>query len=258
MYGGTKTLLKRVKNARIGQKYRVTHGAPKSTFKHQWVTDPKTPILDLRIVRRETSPSPLMSRDAKRRSAGFVIEAITPDPKALRPNTYKVCRKGSGIALAWVIGLGSGQWLARCDDQACGPTTLNKAKAAARNMAAGAWGEYYISDPVADLNGLQASLDEPEPGLTAYQLPAKPKGFRVRLCIEDEKELQVLGCGWRVVTVEFDGPRIHLHHNGNTATIKRPAFKALIAANKRLRRKRPVLRLVVSNPPPVAVNSEAA
>jgi len=84
------------------------------------------------------------------------------------------------------------------------------------------------------------------------------KGFQVHLCIEAEKELQVLGCGWRIVTVELDGPKVRLHHNGNTATMKRPAFKALIAANKRLRRKRPVLRLVVSNPPPVVINSEAA
>jgi hypothetical protein len=84
------------------------------------------------------------------------------------------------------------------------------------------------------------------------------KGFQVRLCIEAEKELQVLGCGWRIVTVGVDGPKVRLHHNGNTATMKRPAFKALIGANKRLRRKRPVLRLVVSNPPTVVINSEAA
>jgi hypothetical protein len=84
------------------------------------------------------------------------------------------------------------------------------------------------------------------------------KGFRVRLCIGAEKELQVLGCGWRIVTCKFRGNKVLLHHNGNTATMKRPAFKALIAANKCLRRKRPVLRLVVSNPPPVAINSEAA
>jgi hypothetical protein len=77
------------------------------------------------------------------------------------------------------------------------------------------------------------------------------KGFKIRICIEDEKELQILGCGWRIVTVELDGPKVRLRHNGNTATMKRPAFKALIAANKRLRRKRPVLRLVVSNPRPV-------
>jgi hypothetical protein len=89
--------------------------------------------------------------------------------------------------------------------------------------------------------------------------PAKAKGFRVRLCIEDEKELQVLGCGWRIVTVELAGSKIHLHHNGNTATMKRKAFKELLAVNKRLRRmRRPALRLVVSNPPPVLISAEAA
>jgi hypothetical protein len=84
------------------------------------------------------------------------------------------------------------------------------------------------------------------------------KGFRIRICIEGEKELQILGCGWRIVTCQLRGKTVLLHHNGNVATMKRPAFKALIAANKRLRRKRPVLRLVVSNPPPVVINSEAA
>jgi hypothetical protein len=84
------------------------------------------------------------------------------------------------------------------------------------------------------------------------------KGFRLRICIEDEKELQVLGCGWRIVTCQFRGNKVFLHHNGSIATMKRKAFKEMLAANKRLRRKRPVLRLVVSNPRPVVVNSEAA
>jgi hypothetical protein len=98
----------------------------------------------------------------------------------------------------------------------------------------------------------------PPPPRKAKEPASPPKGFKVRICIEDEKELQILGCGWRIVTVELDGPKVRLHHNGNTATMKRPAFKALIAGNKCLRRKRPVLRLVVSNPPPVVINSEAA
>ena len=51
------------------------------------------------------------------------------------------------------------------------------------------------------------------------------KGFRFRLCIDAEKELQVLGCGWSIVTCQFRG-------------------------NKVLRRKPPNLRLVVSNPAP--------
>ena len=84
------------------------------------------------------------------------------------------------------------------------------------------------------------------------------RGFRLRICIEDEKELQILGCGWRIVTCQFRGDKVLLRHNGSIATMKRPAFKALIAVNKRLRRKRPVLRLVVSNRPSVVINAEAA
>jgi hypothetical protein len=38
-----------------------------------------------------------------------------------------------------------------------------------------------------------------------------------------------------------------LHHNGNTATMKRKPFKALVAAVRAIRPKRPRLRLVVSN-----------
>ena len=63
----------------------------------------------------------------------------------------------------------------------------------------------------------------------------EPTGFRVRLCIEAEKELRVLGCGWRIVTVELDGPNVHLHHNGNTATMKRGAFKEFLVANRAAR-----------------------
>jgi hypothetical protein len=45
------------------------------------------------------------------------------------------------------------------------------------------------------------------------------RGFRVRLCIDAEKELQVLGCGWRVVICQFRGNQVLLHHNGNVATM---------------------------------------
>lgn len=54
-------------------------------------------------------------------------------------------------------------------------------------------------------------------------------GFRVRLCIEMEKELQILGCGWRIVTCQFRGDKVLLHHNGNVATMKRANFKRCIA-----------------------------
>jgi hypothetical protein len=86
------------------------------------------------------------------------------------------------------------------------------------------------------------------------------KGFRVRLCIEAEKELQILGCGWRIVTCQFRGNKVLLHHNRNIATMKRAAFGALIAATRtaRPKRRRPSLRLVVSNPRPGVTNAEAA
>lgn len=72
-------------------------------------------------------------------------------------------------------------------------------------------------------------------------------GYKVRLYIEAEKELQELGCGWRIVIVELDGSRVLLHHNGSIATMKRDAFKALLARNKRSRRS--PIKLVVSNLP---------
>jgi hypothetical protein len=86
------------------------------------------------------------------------------------------------------------------------------------------------------------------------------KGFRVRICIEGEKELQVLGCGWRIVTCQFRGNNVLLHHNGNIATMKRTAFIELVAAVRasRAQRRRPSLRLVVSNPKPSVANAEAA
>jgi hypothetical protein len=74
------------------------------------------------------------------------------------------------------------------------------------------------------------------------------RGFKVRICIEGEKELQVLGCGWRIVLCQLRGNKVLLHHNGNIATIKRKAFKELLAAVRAVRpkRRRPSLRLVVS------------
>jgi hypothetical protein len=82
----------------------------------------------------------------------------------------------------------------------------------------------------------------------------RPWGYKVNVYIEAEKELQELGCGWRTVIVEFDGSKVHVHHNGRRATMKRAAFKEFIAANKRYRkrahRRKPNLTLVVNNPTP--------
>lgn len=61
-------------------------------------------------------------------------------------------------ALAWVICVVPGKWLARCRDMVCGPLSLTKAKPAAMKMAKGAVGDYYIGNPIAHLNGLTARL----------------------------------------------------------------------------------------------------
>jgi hypothetical protein len=83
------------------------------------------------------------------------------------------------------------------------------------------------------------SSDEPNPiGFTL------PDGARARVWLAsngDSKivgELQVLGCGWRIVTCQFPANKVLLHHNGNVATMKREAFKELVAAVRVARPKR--------------------
>jgi hypothetical protein len=61
------------------------------------------------------------------------------------------------------------------------------------------------------------------------------RGIRARVFINAQEELQVLGCGQRVVTVQFRVNKVLLHHNGNTAAMKRPAFKEFLALNKAAR-----------------------
>jgi hypothetical protein len=100
-----------------------------------------------------------------------------------------------------------------------------------------------------------------DPGCVQADIWPRPWGYKVRVYIEAEKELQELGCGWRTVIVELDGRHVHLHHNRRTARMKRDAFKAFLARNRNARRRnRPSLRLVVSNPPKVSakVQDEAA
>jgi hypothetical protein len=113
--------------------------------------------------------------------------------------------------------------------------------------------------------GRRKKINDVEPRLLEHGLGNLPragvlKGFMLRICIEAEKELQVLGCGWRIVTCQFRGNNVLLHHNGNVATMKRKAFSELLAAVRvaRPKRRRPSLRLVVSNPTPSIANAVAA
>src|SRR5262249_2308931 len=60
--------------------------------------------------------------------------------------------------VASVISIAPGQWLARCRDEVCGPSSFNEAKANALAMAKGAHGDYFVENPIDHLNGLQSRL----------------------------------------------------------------------------------------------------
>jgi hypothetical protein len=62
----------------------------------------------------------------------------------------------------------------------------------------------------------------------------RPWGYKVRLYIEAEEELQQLGGGWRTVIVKLDGKQVHLHHNTRIATKRRsemPSRRSSLATN---------------------------
>ena len=62
-----------------------------------------------------------------------------------------------------------------------------------------------------------------------------------------------------LTSCQFRGNNVLLHHNGSVASMQRQAFTDLVSASRRLRRKCPKLRLVVSNPEPsMAVTKQAA
>jgi hypothetical protein len=73
-------------------------------------------------------------------------------------------------AVAWVICLMAGHWLARCGDQVCGPSSFSEAKANAIAMAKGAPGDYQVSNPIAHLNGLTARLIDSKADLLPHSL----------------------------------------------------------------------------------------
>jgi hypothetical protein len=67
-------------------------------------------------------------------------------------------------AVAWVIKVAAGYWLARYQDQSSRPMSLKKAKARAVDMARGSVREREVADPVRRLNFLRALVEDiPEP-----------------------------------------------------------------------------------------------
>jgi hypothetical protein len=63
-------------------------------------------------------------------------------------------------ALAWVIDLGYGQWMARCGNEVCNPTNLAEAKRQALAMAVGGIGDYQVSDPIKEYQELSALIED--------------------------------------------------------------------------------------------------
>jgi len=63
-------------------------------------------------------------------------------------------------ALAWVIDLGYGQWIARCGNEVCNPTNLAEAKRQALAMAVGGIGDYQVSDPIKEYQKLSAIIED--------------------------------------------------------------------------------------------------
>ena len=169
------------------------------------------------------------------------IRTYTPSWKRINECTWKLSR---GHVTAYVMNVAPTTnhpraWIARYDDQASDPTTLGEAKSIASQMIRGLPGDRTVGDQIFFLNKWaalfadQRAEDEEKP----YVEPIAPKGFRVRLGIMGEHRLQVLGCGFRVMTIQFRGEKVLLHHNGNTAVIDRAGFKELVASNKAYRQR---------------------
>jgi hypothetical protein len=154
-------------------------------------------------------------------------------------NRVQICLSGredrKGEEVYWRVNL---KELKRLGEKRCGFSEPREAPA----DVIGTEGCSHIP-----LTRLKPNPPARDPQCVEPDLWPRPWGYKVRLYIEAEKELQELGCGWRNLIVELDGPRVRLHHNGRVATMKRDAFKELLARDKR--RKRPQLKIVVSNPP---------
>jgi hypothetical protein len=78
-------------------------------------------------------------------------------------------------ALAWVIDLGYGQWIARCGNEVCNPTNLAEAKRQALAMAVGGTGDYQVSDPIKEYQELSAIIeDRYAPEFTVVEVAEEP------------------------------------------------------------------------------------
>ena len=120
------------------------------------------PELLREITRLETAPQPrvLKAKGLTCEKVNEITFKVTDGECTNTPTChghwggYRTTR-----GVAWVIQVASGQWLARCEDQACGPYRFARAKAAAMTMAAGALGDYQIRDKIRHLNAQAARFE---------------------------------------------------------------------------------------------------
>jgi hypothetical protein len=171
----------------------------------------------------------------------------TPDGDRVRIwSSARKDRKGEGVY--WKEAIGE---VKRLGERRCGFSEPRKATADIIRVE----GNSHI--PLTRSNPLPRASD---PDCVQENIWSWPRALKIRVYIEAEKELQELGCGWRNLIVEIDGPRVYLEHNGRTVTMKRKAFKEFLARNRSYRKRshRPQLRLVVSNPPRDTTREEAA
>jgi hypothetical protein len=80
---------------------------------------------------------------------------ITPTPPGRQWEGHKTTR-----ALAWLMGLGHGKWLARYRDQAIGPSAFNKAKADVLKMVRREARGDRLINPITYANKLQTRIEE--------------------------------------------------------------------------------------------------
>jgi hypothetical protein len=137
------------------------------------ISDFRRPVIDLvgtdllsKVVATETArlkPVPASAYKhlkLERVNAG-TWKAVNPDIKTDVPAKlgfwagYRTTK-----ALAWVMDLGYGQWMARCGNEVCNPTNLAEAKRQALAMAAGGIGDYRVSDPIKEYQELSAIIED--------------------------------------------------------------------------------------------------
>jgi hypothetical protein len=130
----------------MGLRYRTGRVKPKSTSQDSDLSD-------------KSRPENLSPKNLSFERVNEVTFEVTGDEQISVPTShgwwggYRTAK-----ALAWVIHVDPGAWLARCRNRACGPSSFIEARANAIALANGAAGDYFVENPIGHLNGLQALL----------------------------------------------------------------------------------------------------